>query len=91
MEHLEDKFYREGLANFTEDQFAAAGFDSTFYTNLLEVSKDESTHVSFLTSALAGRSDIIIVPALVHWKTQNVKHQANKNSRRRDTGRRVHL
>ena len=54
LEHLEDKFYREGLANFTEAQFAAAGFDATFYKNLKEISYDETTHVSFLTGALQG-------------------------------------
>lgn len=52
LEHLEDKFYREALANFTESDFAAAGFDSTFYNNLKEISSDETTHVSFLTAAL---------------------------------------
>ncbi|KAL9597227.1 MAG: hypothetical protein Q9219_005270 [cf. Caloplaca sp. 3 TL-2023] len=52
LEHLEDKFYREALANFTESDFAAAGYDSTFYDNLKEVSSDETTHVSFLTAAL---------------------------------------
>ncbi len=56
LEHLEDKFYREGLANFTQAQFAAAGFDATFYNNLKEVSNDETTHVNFLTSALTGMS-----------------------------------
>jgi hypothetical protein len=58
LEHLEDKFYREGLANFTEAQFAAAGYDATFYANLKEVSSDESTHVKFLTTALTGKSMI---------------------------------
>ncbi|KAH6710767.1 ferritin-like domain-containing protein [Leptodontidium sp. MPI-SDFR-AT-0119] len=53
LEHLEDKFYREGLANYTEADFAKAGFDSTFYANLKEISYDETTHVSFLTTALA--------------------------------------
>lgn len=52
LEHLEDKFYREALANYTQSDFAAAGFDSTFYDNLKEVSSDETTHVSFLTAAL---------------------------------------
>ena len=52
LEHLEDKFYREGLANYTEADFANAGFDATFYANLKEISYDETTHVSFLTSAL---------------------------------------
>jgi hypothetical protein len=52
LEHLEDKFYREGLANFTQADFAAAGFDATFYGNLKTVSSDEMTHVSFLTGAI---------------------------------------
>jgi len=52
LEHLEDKFYREGLANYTQADFAKAGFDATFYSNLKEISSDEITHVSFLTAAL---------------------------------------
>lgn len=56
LEHLEDKFYREGLANYTQADFRNAGFDRTFYRNLLEVSFDETTHVNFLTSALAGKT-----------------------------------
>lgn len=60
LEHLEDKFYREGLANYTEQMFVDAGFTSEFYTNLMTVSSDETTHVSFLTSALtaAGASPV---------------------------------
>ncbi|KAM0257682.1 hypothetical protein ACHAQJ_004247 [Trichoderma viride] len=54
LEHLEDKFYREGLANFTAAQFAAAGYDARFYANLKEVSSDETTHVQFLTKALTA-------------------------------------
>ncbi|KFA50660.1 hypothetical protein S40293_04870 [Stachybotrys chartarum IBT 40293] len=52
LEHLEDNFYRQGLANFTEAQFADAGFDSTLYNNIRTISSDESAHVNFLTSAL---------------------------------------
>lgn len=52
LEHLEDTFYQQGLANFTQAQFAAAGYNATFYNNLKEISSDEATHVSFLTSAL---------------------------------------
>lgn len=52
LEHLEDTFYQQGLKNFSESDFAAGGFDSTFYANLKEVSSDEMTHVAFLTAAL---------------------------------------
>lgn len=52
LEHLEDTFYRQALQNYTADQFAADGFDATFYNNLKEVSSDEQTHVQFLTTAL---------------------------------------
>jgi Ferritin-like domain len=56
LEHLEDKFYREGLANFTQADFAKHGYDETFYQNLKEISYDETTHVTFLTAALQGTS-----------------------------------
>lgn len=49
---IEDKFYREGLQNFTLQHFQEAGFNETFYNNLKEVSYDETTHVSFLTKAI---------------------------------------
>ncbi|GAB0144859.1 hypothetical protein EsHS_00005313 [Epichloe bromicola] len=52
LEHLEDTFYRQGLAKYTEKDFADAGFDSTFYNNVKKVSKDESDHVGFLSTAL---------------------------------------
>jgi hypothetical protein len=31
-----------------------AGFDEVFYNNLVRISKDETTHVSFLTAALTA-------------------------------------
>lgn len=52
LEHLESKFYREALANYTQEMFVAAGFADPFYNNLKSISYDEDTHVSFLTSAL---------------------------------------
>ena len=54
LEHLENTFYRQGLQNFTEQQFAEAGFDSDFYNNLKIVASDEQTHVDFLTKAITG-------------------------------------
>lgn len=54
LEHLEDTFYREGLSQFTQQDFASAGFDATFYANLKEIASDEASHVSFLTSGLTA-------------------------------------
>ena len=54
LEHLEDKFYREGLANYSQAAFVAAGFADPFYANLKEISFDETTHVSALTAALGS-------------------------------------
>jgi hypothetical protein len=69
LEHLEDKFYRDGLAMFQASDFAAAGFDETFYQNLVEISFDETTHVSFLTSALAGKNIqlLFFLPTLTEY------------------------
>lgn len=52
LEHLEDVFYREGLANYTREDFVHAGFADPFYANLQVISRDESEHVGFLTKAL---------------------------------------
>lgn len=52
--YVEDKFYREGLSNFTLKHFEEAGLNETFYNNLKEVSYDETTHVSFLTQAISS-------------------------------------
>ena len=52
LEYLERAFYRGGLANFTKQDFVAAGFEDPFYENLKEIYYDEQTHVSFLDGAL---------------------------------------
>ena len=41
LEFLERKFYQEGLANYTADDFCAAGFSGEFYENLKEIYVDE--------------------------------------------------
>jgi hypothetical protein len=45
LEYLERKFYQEGLANYSQADFVAAGFADPFYDNLKEIYYDEE--VSF--------------------------------------------
>ncbi|KAF3035779.1 hypothetical protein E8E12_001973 [Didymella heteroderae] len=54
LEHLENTFYRQGLANFTEADFKAAGFDSEVYNRIKTIGSDESEHVKFLSGALTA-------------------------------------
>jgi hypothetical protein len=42
LEYLERKFYMQGLANYTANDFSAAGFDASFYDNLKEIYVDEA-------------------------------------------------
>jgi hypothetical protein len=53
LEHLEHAFYRDGLASFTADQFATAGFDLAVVTNLTAFSNQELAHVEALTGVVA--------------------------------------
>ena len=41
LEYLERKFYDEGLSNYTQADFVAAGFPDPFYKNLQEIYYDE--------------------------------------------------
>ncbi|KAL8868844.1 MAG: hypothetical protein Q9174_004714 [Haloplaca sp. 1 TL-2023] len=52
LEYLERKFYMDALANYTQAEFVAAGFEDPFYENLKEIYFDEQTHVDFLSGAL---------------------------------------
>jgi hypothetical protein len=45
LEYLERKFYQEGLANYTQAQFIAAGFPDPFYKNLKEIYYDEQVRL----------------------------------------------
>ncbi|KAI9686004.1 MAG: hypothetical protein M1822_003987 [Bathelium mastoideum] len=54
LEHLEATFYRQGVANFSSSDFTNAGFNSSVYENIQRIASDETTHVNFITSALAA-------------------------------------
>lgn len=47
LEYLERKFYQEGLANYTKDDFCNAGFEDSFYQNLKSIYDDEKVRKIF--------------------------------------------
>lgn len=55
LEHLEASFYEQGLKNYTQSDFMAAGFkDPSFFANIKMVGEDEKAHEDFLTKALSA-------------------------------------
>jgi len=73
LEHLEDTFYRQGLANFTLHDFEAAGFDNETYTRIQTVSGDEKTHVEFLTGALKAANATPVAACTYAFGVTDVK------------------
>lgn len=54
LEHLENAFYRDGLAKFDVANFKANGSDEATYGRVKTIASDEATHVEFLTGALTA-------------------------------------
>ena len=61
LEHIENAFYKQGLANYSTDAFRSCGVsdrgkDGSFYDTLSIVAADEQAHVDFLTNALGDEA-----------------------------------
>ena len=52
LEHLEHAFYRDGLDEFTEDDFTEAGYAAEVYENFGLIRDHEAEHVEVLVSVL---------------------------------------
>jgi Ferritin-like domain len=52
LEHLENAFYRDGLASLTVDAFVAAGFDASVVDYVAEIGAHEAAHVVTLTDVI---------------------------------------
>lgn len=52
LEHLENAFYRDGLASFTLEQFTDLGFQPSVVDYLAQIGNDELAHVETLTTVI---------------------------------------
>jgi len=52
LEHLENAFYTQGLQKYTQEDFLDAGLPAWARGRWNQIAAHESTHVSFLESAL---------------------------------------
>ncbi|TVY65653.1 Protein rds1, partial [Lachnellula suecica] len=73
LEYLERKFYQEGLVNYTEADFTAAGAPAPFYANLKEIYVDEQTHVSTLAGALKAAGATPVKEAMYSFPVKDAK------------------
>jgi len=54
LEHLENRFYADGLSQFDDSAFTSAGFESWVRGRIVQIGAHEAAHVAFLQSALGS-------------------------------------
>ena len=54
LENLEGAFYAQGFSKFPDSDFMALGLQAADVTNLKSIATTEQTHVTTLTTAIAG-------------------------------------
>ena len=71
--NLEATFYRQGLANFSQDLFIASGLSQTLYSDFQTVAKDESTHVDFLKKAISAAGAAPVAECTYNFPVTDLK------------------
>lgn len=72
LEHLENKFYSDALAKFSEGDFKAAGYPAEYYEDLKYIASDESSHVALLSSAIAAAGYTPVKPCVYSFPYTDV-------------------
>lgn len=74
LEHLENKFYQEGLQRFGEKDFGGFGLDSnTVHERFLEIASHEETHVALLNQTLTSLGANPVPPCEYQFGMTDVK------------------
>jgi len=56
LEHIENAFYKQGLAQFDAQAFEDAGFEPSVRGRFEQISSHEATHIAFLSAALGSHA-----------------------------------
>lgn len=62
LEHLEAAFYSQGLVKYDAKAFSNAGFSDDVRKKIQSISEDETSHVTFLTTALTAAGATPVQP-----------------------------
>ncbi|KAK0099552.1 hypothetical protein ONS96_008055 [Cadophora gregata f. sp. sojae] len=73
LENLETAFYQQGFAKFPDSDFAALGLAPQEITNLKSIGGTEATHVTTLTSAIAGAGTAPVAPCTYNFAFTDAK------------------
>jgi len=73
LEHLEDAFYREGLARFSQHDFDTQYLPRFVRGRMEQIAQHESTHVTFLTGALTAAGAPVVQPCTYKFPVENAR------------------
>ncbi|KAF8068058.1 ferritin-like domain-containing protein [Lyophyllum atratum] len=72
LEHLENKFYDEGLARYSQQDFLDAGYPEWTRGRYEQIAAHEKTHVEFLSSAITAAGAKAVEPCKYRFHDKDV-------------------
>jgi hypothetical protein len=62
LEHIENAYYHDRLAKYSQEDFLKAGYPASVYGRFKQIALHEKTHVEFLSSAIAAAGGKVAKP-----------------------------
>ncbi|KAJ8078005.1 hypothetical protein AAF712_005614 [Marasmius tenuissimus] len=72
LEHLENTFYHDALAKFSEDHFEQAGYPDWVRGRFTEIAQHEQVHVDGITAAVKGMNGAPVEPCKYKFPYEDV-------------------